>query len=547
MAAGERLQGVANRVNQSDVSLPTGVVLLAAALAALVLSPLAWVVMQATQAGLGTAVSLVASEGTLSVLLNTLALIAAVTAGSVLLGVPMAVLTAGSDLPGRRLWTIGAALPLVVPSYIGAFAFVSAFGPRGVLADALQPLGIESIPTIYGFHGAALVLTLFVFPYVFLTTRAALLSFDWRLLEAARTLNHDRWAAFRKVVVPQLVPAISAGALLVALYTLSDFGTPAIMQYDVFTRVIYVEYNNPGAGGLGRVYAALLSLQLVVVTVGIVALESQVGSDDGDYISRGSRRTGRLKLGRLKWPAVAFCALVTLLCLGIPLGVLVMWLFRAGPGYQGAGFSFQLSYAWNSVGVAGLAALASLLVALPVGYLSARSDSTLARLSERATYVGYAVPGVVLGLALVYFGLKASAYLPFLYQSIPLLVFAYVVRFVPQAVGAVRSSVLQVDDRLMEAARTLGNTPAASFRKVVLPNIAPGLAAGAALVFLTTMKELPATLMLAPPGFDTFVTYIWLVQGAGYYGQAAVPALVLVGVSGLSMLVILARERINVD
>jgi iron(III) transport system permease protein len=546
MAAGDRFD-VGGRVGESGLTMPTGVVLLAAALAALLLSPLLWVLMQATQAGLGTAVQLLTSSDTLSVLVNTLALVGTVTVGSILLGVPMAVLTAGSDLPGRRVWTIGAALPLVVPSYIGAFAFVSAFGPRGVLQDLLSPLGVESIPTIYGFHGAALVLTLFVFPYVFLTTRAALLSFDWRLLEAARTLNHDRWQAFRKVVVPQLVPAISAGALLVALYTLSDFGTPAIMQYDVFTRVIYVEYSNPGVNGLGKVYAALLSVQLVVVTLGIVALESQVGSDDGDYVSRGASRTGHLELGRLKWPAVAFCAFVTLLCLGLPLGILVMWLFRAGPGYSSAGFSFQLSYAWNSLGVAGLAALVSLLVALPVGYLSARSDSTLARLSERATYVGYAVPGVVLGLALVYFGLRASAYLPFLYQSIPLLVFAYVVRFVPQAVGAVRSSVLQVDDRLVEASRSLGFSPATSFRKVVLPNIAPGMAAGAALVFLTTMKELPATLMLSPPGFDTFVTYIWLVQGTGYYGQAAVPALVLVGVSGLSMLVILARERINVD
>ncbi len=116
------------------------------------------------------------------------------------------------------------------------------------------------------------------------------------------------------------------------------------------------------------------------------------------------------------------------------------------------------------------------------------------------------------------------------------------IRFLPQAVGTTESSILQVDPQYIEAARSLGYHPLSAFRKVVLPLVAPGIAAGAALVFLTTMKELPATLMLRPTGFETFVTYIWLVQGAGYYGQAAVPALVLVGLSGLSMLVILRRE-----
>jgi len=149
----------------------------------------------------------------------------------------------------------------------------------------------------------------------------------------------------------------------------------------------------------------------------------------------------------------------------------------------------------------------------------------------------------VLGVALVY---VVTAAAPPLYLTLPVLAFAYVVRFLPQAVGAVRSSFLQVDPKLTEAARTLDGSPLAAFRRVVLPLVAPGLAAGAALVFLTTMKELQATLLLRPTGFNTLVTYIWRVQEAGYYSEAALPALVLVGVSALSMLVILARERYNV-
>jgi iron(III) transport system permease protein len=427
----------------------------------------------------------------------------------------------------------------VIPSYIGAFTFVSAFGPRGVLQGALAPLGIERIPAVYGLPGATLVLVLFTYPYVYLTTRASLLSFDGTVVEAARTLNHTRWQAFRRVTLPQIKPGIAAGALLTALYALSDFGTPQIMRYDVFTRMIYVEYINRNRG-----FAALLSILLLLLTVGILLWESRINaSREGAHVSSGDRRPGRIALGRWKWPSLGFCGLVAFLGLAVPLGILVMWLFRASPGYVGGGFGFEWIYAWNSVFVAGVAALLSVVVAVPIAYLSARSDSWLGSLPERASYVGYAMPGIVLGLSLVFLGLK---YVNALYQTVALLVFAYVVRFVPQAIGTLESSILQVDPEHVEAARSMGESPIRSFVRVVLPQVSPGVFAGAALVFLTTMKELPATLLLRPAGFETFVTYIWQVQEQGYYGQAAVPALVLVCVSGLSMLVILGRDRIDV-
>ncbi|MFB6131525.1 MAG: ABC transporter permease [Salinigranum sp.] len=530
----------AGRTAGEDEERSVGLTVLAAAIAATLLSPVLWLLLRVATVGVDTALSLLSNSTTVTVLLNSVALVATVTVASTLIGVPLAVLTVQTDLPFRRVWTVLIALPLVVPSYIGAFAFVSAFGPRGILADALAPLGVSSLPPIYGFQGAALVLTLFVYPYVFLTTRASLLSFDATLVEAARTLNHSRLAAFRRVTLPLILPGITAGALLVALYALSDFGTPAIMHFDVFTRMIYVQYNT-----FGRDFAALLSLQLLAVTAVILAVESRIGGGDRDAYGSSRIRGGEtIALGRWKAPALAFCTLVVALCLLVPLGVLLLWLVRSGPGYHGAGFAFRWQYGWNTVYVSALAAAAATLGALPVAYLSARRSSLLARLTERATYVGYAVPGIVLGLSLVYFG---SAYAPMLYQTLPLLVFAYVVRFVPQAVGATRSSVLQVDPKLIEASRTLGHSATRTFREVTLPLIAPGITAGAALVFLTTMKELPATLLLHPTGFKTLVTYIWLVQSAGYYGRAALPALVLVVVSGLSMLVILAQEGDGAD
>jgi len=534
------VDGLRERIGSSERYESHPVVTVVAILVAVtVISPLLWLGLRAAAVGPSEILSILTSPSTTAVFTNSLALVASVTLVSVALGVPLAVLTVLTDLPFRRFWTVVLALPLVVPSYLGAFAFVSAFGPRGTLAELLSPLGV-TIPTIYGFQGATLVLALFVYPYVFLTTRASLLSFDARQLEAAQTLNHDFRSAFRRIVLPQIAPGVTAGALLVAFYALSDFGTPAIMHFDTFTRVIYVQYNN-----FGRGTASLLSIQLLAVTALVLFLESRLGSSDaGDGYGGGVTKTDTAvtSLGWAKAPALLFCALVVALTLVVPVAIFGMWLMRSGPGYTGGGFNFQWSFAVNSVYVAAIAAGATVLAALPIAYVSARSNSRLARLLSRSTYVGYAVPGIVLALALVFLG---ANYLPWLYQTLPLLVFAYVVRFLPQAVGATRSSVLQVDSALLGAARTLGETPRGAFRRVTLPLIAPGLVAGAALVFLTTMKELPATLILHPTGFTTLVTYIWRVQEAGYYGRAALPALVLVAVSALSMILLLRQEGDN--
>jgi iron(III) transport system permease protein len=523
------------RLSEDDESaLGTGLTLLAAAVAAALVLPLGWLVVDVV--GLGPrAVSLTVAPTTSRVLARTVALVTVVTAASVIVGVPLAVLTVQAAIPYRRFWTVVAALPLAIPSYLGAFAAVSAFGERGALTDALAPLGVEQLPTLDGFAGAAVVLTLYTYPYVFLTTRASLLSLDASLVEAARTLNAGRWEAFRRVTLPQIAPGITAGALLVALYALSDFGTPNIMQVEVFTQFIYARYN-----AFMRDYAALLSLELFAVTVVILAIESRMGIDQsGAYASSGDRGAADLDLGRWRYPALALPAAVGLVAIVLPLVVFGMWLFRSGPGYASGSMAFSWSYGWHSVYVSLLAAGGAILVALPIALRSAVSDSRLAVVAERAPYVGYATPGIVLAIALVGFSLDV---VPALYKTVPLLVFAYVVRFVPQAIGSIRTSTMQVDPRLVEAARTLGRSRFSAFRSVTLPLILPGIATGAALVFLTTMKELPATLLLRPLRFDTLVTYIWRVQEAGLYGQAAVPALVLVLVSGLSMAVILSQE-----
>ncbi|SDG17438.1 iron(III) transport system permease protein [Halorientalis regularis] len=546
MSSEEDLERMRGRSADRSSTVDTGLVLLAAALAAVLVLPIAWLAVDA--AGLGwTAVELAIDSRTTAVLIRSVALVAVVTGASIVLGVALALLTVQGDLPFPRFWTILCALPLAVPSYLGAFAFVSAFGPNGALADLLAPLGVESLPSVYGFTGAAFVLTLYTYPYVFLTTRASLLSLDGTLVEAGQTLNSGRLEALKRVTIPQILPGIAAGSLLVALYTLADFGTPNIMRVEVFTQFIYAQYN-----AFARDYAAVLSLQLLGVTAVILAIESRIGADEsGAYESGGNRGGVDLDLGAWRYPSLLIPVAVFTLAILVPIGIFGMWLTRGGPGYTAGRIPFAWEFAWNSANLALLAAVASVLVALPIAIASARPDSRLSGLADRASYVGYATPGIVLAIALLSFSLDLLPTLADLtgvdvvglfYKTIPMLVFAYVVRFMPQAIGSIRTSTLQVDRELFEAAQTLGRSRLSAFRSVTLPLILPGVAAGAALVFLTTMKELPATLLLRPLGFNTLVTYIWTVQEAGFYGQAAVPALILVVVSGLSMAVILSQE-----
>ncbi|MEF8794103.1 MAG: iron ABC transporter permease [Thiohalorhabdus sp.] len=455
---------------------------------------------------------------TLGVAVNTLLLTGLTVVGATLIGVPLAFFTVYTDLPGRGLWTGLLAAPLAVPSYLGAFAYFAAFGPGGELQDLT---GLP-LPRVDGLAGAVLVMTLYTYPFVLLATRAALRNLDASMLEAARTLGMPLRSGLIRVVLPRVANSIAAGALLVALYTLSDFGTPAIMRLDTFTRVIFVEYN---AFGLDR--AALLSLVLLALVALVLFLESRVGS-----VRESPGRPPRLPLGRRgKAAALIGVAAVLALAIGLPVGVFGAWLVREG------GAAFDPAILVNSATASVLAALAAVVAALPVAY--AATTGRLGRLLERAAYVGFGVPGIVLGTALVVVGLN----LDFLYQTLALLVFAYVVRFLPLAVGNIRAPLERAEGGLVGAARSLGAPPGEAFRRVTLPLILPGLLAAAALVFLEAMRELPATLLLRPTGFETLATHLWQVYEAGYFGRAAVPASLLVVVSGLAVVVMLRGER----
>ena len=473
----------------------------------------------------------------LEILLRTLLLVFSVTVASVAIALPLAWFTMRTDLPLARVWGVLVTLPLVIPSYVAGFAVVVALGPRGMLQGFLENLvGLERLPDISGFPGAMMTLTFLSYPYVLLTIRAALQRIDPSLEESSRGLGHNWRTTFFRVVLPLLRPAIAAGGLLVALYTLSDFGAVSLLRYETFTWAIFIQYES----AIDRTLGAAFSLALVVLALGFLL---------GEYFTRGRTRYYRVDqgvarpaptvpLGAWRWPAMSFCGLITFVALILPMAVLVFWVVRG----VNAGEPLLLLWeaALNSLYISGLAAGAAVLAAFPIATLSVRHPGPLSSLLERITYVGFALPGIAVALGLVFFGANFAR---FLYQNLSLLILAYVILFLPTAVGSARTSILQVNPRVEDAARSLGRAPFQVFASITLPLVRPGLLSGAALVFLLTMKELPATLILRPTGFPTLATSIWSAASEAFFAQAAAPALLLVAASSVPLAFLMLRER----
>lgn len=511
---------------------PLPLVAVAVAIAAAMLLPTAYLVVRVVDEG-SSAWSDVRSDAAREALVRTVLLAASVTASAIALGVSLGWLTARTDLPLRRLWAVLLALPLAVPSYVGAYAFVAALGPRGMLQDLLSPLGVESVPEIYGLRGAWLVLTLFTFPYVLLPVRAALRQMDRSLDEAARGLGASRREAFWRVTVPQLRPAIAAGAILVALYTLSDFGAVSIMQFDSLSRVIYIRYTSFDRGS-----AAAFALVLVALTLVVVVGESMLRGRARYHAAASHAAAPPVRLGVWKWPAFVYCAAVVMLALVLPLSVIGYWLGRAVSDEGTAWLTREAIF--NSALASSLGAAAAVAASIPIALMAVRHAGPVSSLIEKAAYTGYALPGITIALAIVFF---AANYVPSLYQTLALLIFAYVVRFLPQAVGATRTALLQVNPNTEDAARGLGNSRLQVFGRVTLPQIYPGLVSGGLLVFLTVMKELPVTLLVSPIGFDTLATRVWSATSEAFFAGAALPALILVLVSAVPLLISSLHEE----
>jgi iron(III) transport system permease protein len=472
---------------------------------------------------------------------NTIELALAVGLLTVIIGGGLAWLVVRTDVPLRGVWSWMLAVPLVVPPYVGAFVYIALLGPNGWLEDWTNDR--VSFPEFYGFRGATLVLTLFTYPYVFLTTSAALRTFNPSLGDAAAVNGASPLRRFVTVTVPLARPALVGGAMLVVLYALSDFGAVALLREQTFTLAIYQQLT----GRFDRSAASALSSILVLMTLVLLFSQTALQGRARYYQNATTwRPASPVQLGWWRWPALAAILAVLGLALFLPVGALVYWSVE---GFRDESTAAQIwrtssgglvEYTWHSLWSAGLAATATALLATAMAALRVRHTGPISAVLEKTSQAGYALPGVVVALSVVFL---LNNYVPALYGTVTAVVIAYILRFFPQAYQSVHASYLQVTPAVEEAARTMGRPPWRATLETVVPLIAPGLLTGWALVFLTALKELPATLLLRPAGFDTLPVRIWIQSSEGVFTLAAPAALALIACSFVPMMFLILRSR----
>lgn len=471
------------------------------------------------------------SRAALEPLLSSLVLALAVVVAASAVGVVAAWLVERTDLPGRRALAVLLPLPLVIPSFIGAFVVLAAFARGGVLDQLVGWGGLR----MQGFWPSFGVLTLFCYPYVYLPVAARLRVLPASLEESARLLGRRPLVAFFTVVLPQARAAVAAGALLVFLYVISEFGVVQLFRYDTLTRVIYATRL------FERERSIALTLLLGVVALAVVAAERRLGTVRPAPGGRaGGRRALVVPLGRWRVAGLAFLTALLLLGLGVPVGVLAYWVLRGWANIADPGA--VLPAMLNTAGVSLSAALAAVVVVLPVAYLTVRHRSRVGEVANAFVVAGFALPGLALALALVVVTLGAPGPLGRLYQTFPLLVFAYVVHYGAQALRGAQAALGAVPARVEDAARVLGATRLQRLVRVELPLMAPGLVAAGGLVLLSSMKELPATLLLAPPGFQTLAMEVWQATESALFAQASLAALALIALSGVLTWTLVVRR-----
>jgi iron(III) transport system permease protein len=462
-------------------------------------------------------------------------LTALVTTAAVALGVAGAWILTRTTIRFKAMWGVLFALPLVIPSYVIAMTFISAAGPRGLFSD-LTGIGL---PHVSGLFGAWITLTLSTYPYVFLITSAAMHRTDPALEEAARSLGSSPARVFRTIVLTQLRPAIGASALLVALYTLSDFGSVSLMRFDAFTRVIYAQYS----GRIDRTPAVVLSVVLMLIA-GVVIWAEQRTRGEGAYFTQKPTRPPSLHrlTAASRAAAVGFLGVVIGLGAVIPIVVLVGWVAQSISSGDGVFIAWEAVR--GSLTGATLAAVVGMLAAIPIVVLGVRYSGRRTVWLERSVFFIFSLPHITIAIAVVAFTIR---YTRPIYQSLAVLVVVYAAMFLAQVTGPARASLLQVDPAIEEASRSLGRGRLATLWSMTIPLMSRGLLAGGALVFVTAIKELPATLLLSPTGFTTLAVRIWAAADELLYSRAASSALILIAVSVIPIYYLSIKPKGVVD
>ncbi|QDJ53279.1 ABC transporter permease [Bordetella hinzii] len=530
--------------------------LLAAALIALaVLAPLASLAWWALDADLSHW-SHLAAYVLPQALSNTALLLLGVGVLVTLLGTGAAWLVAAYDFPSRKILVWALLLPLAVPTYIIAFAYLDLLHPIGPIQSALRAvLGYDSprqfrLPDLRSLAGAVFVLGFVLYPYVYLSTRVMFMTQAASLIEAARTLGAGRMGVFSRVALPLARPAIAVGVSLALLETLNDIGASEFLGVQTLTVSVYTTWitRSDLAG------AAQIALTMLAFVLALVLLERR-GRKRQRYAN--TQRMRPMQPQRLRG-AAALAAFV-LGWIPVLLGFVAPALYLVAETYKRlhlvGGVSGQLlSSLGNTLVVAASATVVTVVCGLAVAWAARNlgAGAGPARACARVASLGYAVPGTVLAIGLLapfaWIDQAAGKLLGLpgmlLMGSIGALVCAYTIRFLAISTGGIEAGLARIPPSLEHASRLLGENASGTLRRVHLPLLRPALAAAALLVFVDTMKELPATLLLRPMNFDTLATWLYAEAARGTYEEGAVAALAIV-LAGLAPVILLARSNLK--
>ena len=505
----------AGRSAARDSRPPTFLLVMALAVTALCLVPLGFIVVSTLTAGWDTVHRLVFRARVGELLVNTGLLVVLSCTATAVVGTAAAYLVERLRVAGYRVWGPLLVAPLAIPAFVTSYGWVSVF------------------PGIDGLFGATLIMTLAYFPFVYLPVAAALRGLDPAWEEQARTLGLRPRAVFLRVVLPQLRPAILGGAMLVGLHCLSEFGAFSMLRFSTFTTAIYDQYSSSFASAA----ANMLAVVLVACCLILVTSESWLAgrARRARLGSGAARRPEPMRLGSRQIPAQAFLVVLVGAALAVPLSSVMYWLVRGSGEWAQA-----LATSVTTIGLAATGAVATVVLAFPVAYLSVRYRSVLTTLMERLSYLAGALPAIVVALALITVTIRFARPI---YQSVVTLIAAYVLLFLPRAMVTLRSALLQAPPELEDAARALGVKPAATLARVVLPLAAPGIFSAAALVFIAGATELTATLLLAPIGTTTLATRFWSLTGSIDYVAAAPYAAMMILISAPVTYLLLQKSR----
>lgn len=482
---------------------------------------------------------------------NTLVLAVGVIVGVVLLGVSLAWLTSLCDFPGRRWLDWALMLPFAVPAYVLAFVMIGILDFAGPLQTTLRGwLGNDfRMVSIRSTGGVIFVLVLVFYPYVYMLARGAFLAQGRGLMEAARILGHSPWQAFWRVALPMARPAIGAGAALAVMETLADFGAVSVFNYDTFTTAIYKTWY--GFYSL-QTATQLASLLLLFVLLALYAERRAQGSKR--FPGSDKPRQGPLfqLRGVRGWLATGYCLLILALAFVIPLVQLFYWLFTSGSDFDERYWSLIR----NTLTLGGIAAVTTVVVAMLLVLARRLQPIRRVRSAVALANLGYALPGSVLAVGIMFafsvadnqlvvplqawLGVDSPA--PLLLGSLFALLLAYLIRFMAVASGPLDTALARIRPALPEAAHSLGHTGAGVFWRVYLPLLMPGLLSAGLLVFVDVLKEMPATLLMRPFGWDTLAVRIHSLTAEGNWPEAALPAITLVATGLLPVIVLIRRS-----